>query len=125
MAPSSKPQALGNRMERMDADVVARVDKFFDILGDMKDNTFRIYEEKIRDCKFVEDDKKARMLAADIEADLKATTQNIFAVQKYARELIAQAESLERAADSMYQRKNDISTRLYTVVQQRSGEKWD
>ena len=109
----------------MDADVVIRVDKFFDIIEEMKNSTFRVFEGKIRDYAFIEDDRKARMLAADIEADLQATTQNIFAIQKYARELIAQAETLERAADGLYTRKNDIGTRLYHAVQRRSGEKWD
>lgn len=109
----------------MDADVVIRVDKFFDIIDEMEKTTFPIFENKIRDYRFVEDDKRARGLAADIEADLAATTQNIFAIQKYARELVAQAETLERAADRLYMRKNDIGSRLYSDVQKRSGEKWN
>jgi hypothetical protein len=125
MAPSSKPQALANKLLRMDADIVARLDKFFDVFEDMRNNTFSIFESKIRDYKFVESESKARALAADIEADIKATTQNIFAIQKYARELADQAEQLERVADGMYMRKNDLESKMYRAVKERSGEKWD
>lgn len=125
MAPSSKPQALANKLLRMDADIVARLDKFFDVFEDMRNNMFPAFEDRIRECKFVENDSKARALAADIEADIKANTQNIFAIQKYARELAAQAEQLERVADGMYMRKNDLETQLYRVVRERNGEKWD
>lgn len=125
MAPSSKPQALANKLSRMDADVVARFDKFFDVFEDMRNNMFPTFEERIREYKYTESDTKARALAADIEADIKANTQNIFAIQKYAREMAAQAEQLERVADGMYMRKNELETQLYRAVRERSGEKWD
>jgi hypothetical protein len=125
MAPSSKPKALANKLSRMDEDLIARLDKFFDVFEDMRNNMFPAFEDRIRECKFVENDSKARALAADIEADIKANTQNIFAIQKYARELAAQAEQLERVADGMYMRKNDLETQLYRVVRERNGEKWD
>ena len=94
MAPSSKPQALENKMKRMNEGIVGRLDDFFEVLKDMQENTYEIYREKICDYEYMEDDRKAAALALDIKADLKATTQNIFAIQKYARELVAQAENI-------------------------------
>jgi hypothetical protein len=122
VAPSKKPAALAARLVRLNDDAVKRLQAFDDVLvKEIKLDVLPILEQKIRDYRYIEDDRKAESLHNDIAADLKATTQNIFAIQKYARELVALGEEVERAADYMYRQKQDIDSKLYQAENYRVG----
>ena len=123
MAPSTKPAATANRLVKFHADAGKNIDGMFGTLTEVRGTIFPNYRNKIRDFEYLEDERKAQALASDIETDLKAVTQNIFAIQKYARDLIEQAEQLERAADSMYTVKNDLQGAMYVARERKAGRR--
>jgi len=125
MTVSSKHAALANKLVKMNADIVKRIDELYAVLVDIKDKTLPEVNDKIGDLRFEDNDKKAAIMERDIRDNLKAIDANIFSVQKIARELVARAESLERAADLTHTHGSGKSSQLlYRAVTPQKGEEW-
>ena len=125
MTVSPKHAALAAKLVKMGADIDKRIDELYQVLVDIKDVTLPAIDEKISWYRVEDNDKKADAMEQDIRDNLKAIGANVFAVQKIARKIMDDSESLERGAGFLHTSSvNDRGTKMYTAANRRKGEPW-
>lgn len=124
MSVSSRQVAVAAKMIRLNDNLTKTTESFFEILEDIKKNSIPEIEGDIREFKFETNPRKQRNIEQNIEADLKAVTTTVFAVQKYAREMVELMEQLGRVAEAGYRGKQDCESKMYRARLELSGERF-